>query len=136
MTDKSLRGSLAGRYYIDMHHYLVKLMARDRSLLADIALQQRAAGELYEISARDNDGPSRLEEWVGKYLTSKQRSNMLSALRQRRRRAMGVGKSITISAKAHQMLTTLAEKEGLTLSEVLEKRLKNAYKTELKRIYG
>ncbi|ULF61568.1 hypothetical protein LDP80_29905 (plasmid) [Klebsiella michiganensis] len=67
--------------------------------------------------------PSELTEWINKYLTAEQINKLGTSIRQRRRRGYGVGKSITISDKAHRILKRLAEVDGCNLSEVIEKRL-------------
>ncbi|MBO2007392.1 hypothetical protein J4732_22545 [Serratia marcescens] len=71
--------------------------------------------------------PSELTEWINKYLTAEQINKLGTSIRQRRRRD-GVGKSITISDKAHRILKRLSEVDGCSLSEVIEKRLARAYK--------
>ncbi|HBZ3037857.1 TPA: hypothetical protein MHN25_21370, partial [Klebsiella pneumoniae] len=70
--------------------------------------------------------PSELTEWINKYLTAEQINKLGTSIRQRRRRGYGVGKSITISDKAHRILKRLAEVDGCNLSEVIEKRLARA----------
>ncbi|EEZ6604303.1 hypothetical protein DCB08_004927 [Escherichia coli] len=72
--------------------------------------------------------PSELTEWINKYLTAEQINKLGTSIRQRRRRGYGVGKSITISDKAHRILKRLSEVDGCSLSEVIEKRLARAYK--------
>ncbi|EPV0603707.1 TPA: hypothetical protein ODL55_002997 [Escherichia coli] len=67
--------------------------------------------------------PSELTEWINKYLTAEQINKLGTSIRQRRRRGYGVGKSITISDKAHRILKRLSEVDGCSLSEVIEKRL-------------
>ncbi|ECI0189034.1 hypothetical protein ALY81_24200 [Salmonella enterica subsp. enterica serovar Typhimurium] len=47
--------------------------------------------------------PSELTEWINKYLTAEQINKLGTSIRQRRRRGYGVGKSITISDKAHRI---------------------------------
>lgn len=102
----------------------------------DFKGMRAAADEFNDIDKSNQDNlKERLMEWADKYLSKKQRENMLSALRQRKRRAFGQGTSVTISAKAHRMITFLAEADDLTISETLEKRLNRAYRIELKRKY-
>lgn len=124
----------------DLFSQLVYIISRgnytDGSGGTDFKGMSAAAEEFYNIDqGSQGNRKERLMEWADKYLSKKQRENMLSALRQRKRRAYGKGTSITISDKAHRMITFLAEVDGLTISETLEKRLNRAYRIELKRKY-
>ncbi len=120
-----------------MYHYLVGKSLSSSTYLAELdpKTKTKALDQFYDIKLDGADLVANLNSWLDLYLSKKQRDNMMAAMRQRKRRAMGVGKTITVSEKAHRMLTTLAEAEGITLSAVLEKRLKNAYRAELKRKY-
>ncbi len=71
--------------------------------------------------------PSELTEWINKYLTAEQINKLGTSIRQSQK-GIWVGKSITISDKAHRILKRLAEVDGCNLSEVIEKRLARAYK--------
>jgi len=120
-----------------MYHYLVGKSLSSSTYLAALEpeTKTKALDQFYDIKLDGADLVSSLDNWLGLYLSKKQRDNMMGAIRQRKRRAMGVGKTITISEKAHRMLTTLADADGLTLSAALEKRLKSAYRAELGRKY-
>lgn len=134
MTDKSLNDvsdfKKNRRHASNIYNYLSKKYLSSSLYLKNLDADDRrqAVSEFHDIDLSADDLHERMQRWVEKYLAEKQVSNMLSALRQRKRRAMGVGKSITISAKAHMMLTALAERDDLTISQVLEKRLKSAYR--------
>lgn len=71
-------------------------------------------------------------EVAGHFLKPEQFSRMRNALRQDRRRRFGKGSTITISKKAHRMLSQLAQHENITLSAYLEKALETRYKNLLK----
>jgi len=77
----------------------------------------KASSELYEIDKYADDAVvlEQVNQWIDKYLTEQQKENMHAAMRQRKRRARGVGRSITISHEAHKMLVALAEWENITL---------------------
>lgn len=138
----SLKGSKGGaglykdrRHAANVYHYLVYKSLSDGVYLSAVSERgelKDAMRQFYEIDLNGDDLVVLMGAWVERYLTQDQKTTMLSALRQRKRRASGVSKNITISEKSHRMLTVIAEHEGLTLSEVLEKRLKNAYMVVLR----
>jgi macrodomain Ter protein organizer (MatP/YcbG family) len=60
--------------------------------------------------------------WCEKYLNRKEWERLKTAIRKRRERWSRYNdlKSITISARAHQLLSNLAKRDEVTFSEVLE----------------
>lgn len=66
-----------------------------------------------------------VNQWIEQWLNAAQKSKLDSAIRNARQRVKG--KSITISNEAHKILKDLADADKLTLSEVIEQRLKRAH---------
>lgn len=127
----------AERDAIDKHLYLLRSIQSNQSYLehvGDADARRLAEIELFNVKPGQDGFLGRLDRWVDLYLTKQKRDNMLAALRQARRRRSGVGKSITISAKAHYMLSMLSEKDGLTFSETIEKRFAAACRAESERL--
>ncbi len=142
MIDKGFRDSKseldAKRHRSNMYSYLVGKL-QSPNFLSETCPEyneaRKAISSFQEININSENSVELINKWADEHLTRKQVKNMQAALRQRRRRSMGVGKSITISAKAHRMLVILSEKDGLTLSETIEKRLKPAYNAEIERVF-
>jgi len=72
-----------------------------------------------------------LNHWAEKYLSSEEWSKLKTAVRKRRQRWENQGdqKTVTISAKAHQLLSRIANRDEVTFSEVLEHYLAKAMRS-------
>lgn len=112
----------------DYHHvraYLSERMEsveifKEGSQWNDWAAAREEFREFFQRSS-----PDKLQRWCEQYLNEDTWAKLKTALRQRRRRWAKFEdlKTITISAKAHKLLQRLAERDGATFSEVLEKVL-------------
>lgn len=72
-------------------------------------------------SARDEED---LTRWGEKYLDLGQWQQLKSAIRQRRRRAKYPDvRNVTLTKQAHWILSAIAERDGVTLSQVIEEYL-------------
>lgn len=69
-----------------------------------------------------------LNEWCEKYLTSTDWSRLKSAIRKRRERMQHFDeqKTVTVSARSHDLLSKIAQRDNVTYSEVLEHYLAKA----------
>jgi len=69
------------------------------------------------------------DEWLINHVVQEERTRVQNSIVARARRAAGnAGVTVTLSEKAHRMLTDLAEIDGVTLSDVVERRLARQYK--------
>lgn len=98
---------------------------RDFSLkITDPDTIEQAKEEFLSISLSrpSNDAASRLNEWCKTYLTGDEWKRLKESVRKRRQRWAGsqVLKTVTISEKAHRLLSELAKRDNVTLSEALE----------------
>ncbi len=72
-----------------------------------------------------------LNAWCEKYLSSEEWSKLKLAIRKRRERRIRTDlKTVTISARAHELLSKLASRDNVTHSEVLEKYLLRALRSK------
>ncbi|MBN8600547.1 MAG: hypothetical protein J0M26_05935 [Planctomycetes bacterium] len=89
-----------------------------------------ARTELFEIvhSSQRQGRAERLNQWGEKYLSSPDWLKLKVGIRKRRERRMrqDAVKTVTISAKAHRLLTKIAKRDGVTFSDVLEHLLARA----------
>jgi len=79
-------------------------------------------------SERKTQRAKLLNAWCEKYLSGAEWTKLKSAVRKRRERFRRCDeqKTVTISAKAHRLLSQLANRDNVTLSEILEHYLGNA----------
>ncbi len=72
-----------------------------------------------------------LNAWCEQYLSSPDWQRLKSAIRKRRERAehFDEQKSITVSARAHNLLSRIAQRDDVTFTEVLEHYLTKALKS-------
>jgi macrodomain Ter protein organizer (MatP/YcbG family) len=72
-----------------------------------------------------------LNLWAEEYLSSEEWQKLKSAIRKRRQRRENYcgEKTVTISAKAHKILSQLAERDKVTYSDVLEHYLVKAVRS-------
>jgi macrodomain Ter protein organizer (MatP/YcbG family) len=70
-----------------------------------------------------------LQGWCESYLDDKSWQQMKTTIRATRMREKSSGekKQITVDFRAWEMLSAVADAEGVTLSQVIEKNLKKAY---------
>ncbi len=80
-----------------------------------------------ESKGRKNKAES-LNLWAEKYLSSEEWNKLKTAVRKRRQRWANDDdqKTVTISAKAHKLLSRIANRDEVTFSEVLEHYLAKA----------
>ncbi|MDX1695054.1 MAG: hypothetical protein R3208_14910 [Ketobacteraceae bacterium] len=75
-----------------------------------------------------------LNAWCDHYLSPRLFSRFQAAIRkgrQRRKENLARKKQVTLTPAAWNILRTIADKEGLELSEVIETHLKNRYRRYL-----
>lgn len=85
----------------------------------------------YDTAVRSEGRTQRakiLNAWCEKYLSGPEWTKLKSAIRKRRERFRRCDehKTVTITAKAHRLLSQLATRDNVTLSEILEHYLGNA----------
>ena len=99
----------------------------------DTALQVKAERR-YKTAKRDL---VRLNAWCEAYLDSGQWTQLKNAIRAARKRKADLSrdppKSVTLSHKAWLILSGLAKREGVTLSQVIEARLEKAWQKKVMR---
>ncbi len=76
-----------------------------------------------------NGDPVAMHSWCNSYLDAKQQEQLLGALRARKKREKSEmpGKSITLTWKAWEYLSDLANRDKVTMSEFLVNRLEHEY---------
>lgn len=89
-----------------------------------------AEGE-YRAATAERKITSRLEllnAWCEKYLNDNDWSRLKAAIRKRRERLQHIDeqKTVTVSARSHDLLAQLAKRDDVTFSEVLEHYLSKA----------
>lgn len=72
------------------------------------------------------------QHWIAHWLTEAQCKKLQVTIRKQRQRQKG--KDITISEEAHRILLALSDGGKLSLSQVIETRLKRAYTIQLKKL--
>ena len=109
------------------------LVDKLQTQLLEVALQLSSAEAKAEYFGIVHGGQrkgraERLKAWCEKYLTKAEWLKLKSAVRKRRERwAMhDEVKTITISLKAHQLLSRIATRDNVTFSDVLERVLGKA----------
>ena len=80
--------------------------------------------EFKNIRPNAND---KINKWCEKHLNKKQWQQLKDSIRANRSRAASDKKSVDLERKAWEILSTIAKSEGVTLSQAIEKHLKNAY---------
>jgi macrodomain Ter protein organizer (MatP/YcbG family) len=101
---------------------------KDGYWLSDDVSRETKAERAYEKAKRD---AVTLTEWGEKWLSSSQWTQLKNAVRAARRRQADLSrdppKHVTLSHRAWLMLHELAERDGVTLSELIEKKLEKAW---------
>jgi macrodomain Ter protein organizer (MatP/YcbG family) len=71
------------------------------------------------------EAADQMQAWCAKYLTDAEWDHLKASVRKRRQRWLGSRKlkTVTISANAHRLLSELAKRDKVTLSEALELHL-------------
>ncbi|HBE71253.1 MAG TPA: hypothetical protein DDW52_24160 [Planctomycetaceae bacterium] len=64
----------------------------------------------------------RLNAWCEEHLTTATWNGLKTSVRKRRQRWVNESRTVTLSVRAHELLKKAAERKGLTMSEVIEKR--------------
>ena len=77
----------------------------------------------YEKFPLENPTAKKLQAWCDRWLNAKQWQQLQAAIRSARRDRQGNTRSISVSNKAHEILSTIGKREQLTFSEVIEKYL-------------
>ncbi|MEZ6137032.1 MAG: hypothetical protein R3C53_19225 [Pirellulaceae bacterium] len=89
-------------------------------------------GELREATARGTkaERARSVNEWCEKHLSSVEWRKLKAAIRKRRQRweRYEEQKTVTISTRAHRLLTNLSKRDDVTFSEVMENYLGKAVK--------
>ena len=77
-----------------------------------------------------------LNAWCAKYLSKADTQRLRTAVRKRRERwrRSDATKTVTISAKAHKLLTQISKRDTVTFSEALEHYLSNALNSARSRV--
>ena len=92
-----------------------------------------AAKSAFEVIRQGQSLHCRLNEWAEQYLDKEEWGLLKNSIRARRSRgSRDRKKSITLDKNAWQMLSKIAETENVTLSQVIEKHLKDLYLDTLK----
>ncbi len=91
---------------------------------------ERQYYEALKVKSRKKKAES-LNLWAENYLTSEEWTKLKSAVRKRRQRWDNYDgqKTVTISAKAHTLLSRIAGRDEVTYSDVLEHYLTKAWRT-------
>lgn len=90
----------------------------------DRAEAQNRFHQLWKGDTSRDDELKAFDKWLVTFVKPEERTKIQNSITVRTRRAMGKGGvTVTLSDKAHQMLTELAQADGATLSEVVERRL-------------
>jgi len=124
------------RYRITPEDYLYAefyLSVRVRSLGIKFAkgISSTDAGTEYQSIMRADRKKQQLDQlnqWCEKYLSRTEWMKLKSAIRKRRERfrRSDEHKTVTLTSKAHRLLSQLAKRDNVTLSETLEHYLGNA----------
>ena len=124
------------RYQItddDFLHAEFYLTVRIRNLRITFAkgISSIDAAADYQDAVRTDGKTKRLEllnSWCERYLSGTEWKRLKSAIRKRRERFRRADeqKTVTITAKAHRLLSQLAERDNVTFSGILEHYLGNA----------
>lgn len=98
---------------------------RDYSLQFNKELDREPANqEFLRISASrtSKENAAELNQWCDRYLNHEEWRKLKESIRKRRQRWAGNRelKTVTISAKSHKLMTELANRDQVTLSEALE----------------
>jgi len=100
--------------------------------MADLDQAYQAEQEFESLKEHWKD-PETLNAWAEKWLNSGQwiqLKNSIRAQRKRQRDRTNIDKkpiTISLTLKAHLILSTISKHDNVTLSEVIEKRLHKAY---------
>ncbi len=70
---------------------------------------------------------SKINKWCEKHLNKKQWQQLKDSIRAKRSRAISDKKSVDLERNAWKMLSTIAKFEDVTLSQAIERHLKNTY---------
>lgn len=74
------------------------------------------------------------DKWLVTFVKPEERTKIQNSITVRTRRAMGRGGvTVTLSEKAHQMLSELARLDGTGMSEVIESRLARQFRAATKK---
>jgi macrodomain Ter protein organizer (MatP/YcbG family) len=102
----------------DYHH--ARAYLSDRLRRYTINVDERSRNAFFKI-----EDAEKLSKWIEKNLGVDDIERMRTAIRQRRMRANRTDlRGIAISAKAHELLVEIANRDGVTFSDVLEDVLK------------
>lgn len=103
--------------------YLTRKCREGYWLTKDVSAEFQAAEE-YETAKRD---VVTLNAWCERWLTDSQWTQLKNAVRAARKRARDLTRdkpvSVTLSRRAWRILHDLAERDGATLSELIEQKL-------------
>ena len=101
---------------------------KDGYWLSDDVSRETKAERAYEKAKRDG---VTLTEWCEEWLSSAQWTQLKNAVRAARRRQADLSrdppKHVTLSHRAWLILHELAERDAVTLSELIEKKLEKAW---------
>lgn len=104
--------------------YLGHCLRTFRFDLKDLAMMEQAKEEFHAIPRMRTGRPAaeRLQTWCDTYLTESEWKLAKASIRKRRQRwaPSKTLRTITISEKAHRLLSELANRDQVTLSDVLE----------------
>ena len=91
-----------------------KIAERDFDMAMALPAKEERAGEL--------------NAWCEKYLKTPMWAKLKLAIRKRRERKSSLDKTITISAKAFELVRKLSKRDAVTYSEAIEKYLGRAWR--------
>jgi macrodomain Ter protein organizer (MatP/YcbG family) len=94
--------------------------------LFEIDASPKQVRELLEIefSGSKTERLAALNDWCEQVLSTEQWASLKTAIRKRRQRKLNDDITITISRKAHDKLSKIAERDNVTLSQAIERNLR------------
>lgn len=112
----------------DYIHARAYLSERIRRQDLDVSTRSQTTLHKMPVGAGDDQSAERLNDWCYKNLSEADWGKLKAAVRKRRERTNRDGevRSIAISAKAHSLLVEIAERDGVTFTDVLEDVLSKA----------
>lgn len=114
---------IGDKNYIHARAYL-----SDRLRLFAVEVPQKARNAFFKV-----DSPKMLSQWIKKNLLHSDIEKTKAAVRQRRMRASRNDiRGISLSAKAHELLARIVERDGVTFNDVLEDVLIRQFKSTRK----
>ncbi len=84
------------------------------------------------ISRSSASNADRLQVWCDENLDAKSQSALQTAIRKRRQRASSDFRVVTLSSKSYRLLSQLAKRDNVTLSQALQSSVERSLKSKSK----